>query len=51
MPVGYTTIPGTYEIGYVIKGNEAIVVAKNDIEVDCGNGYFKRYSIEVPILE
>lgn len=51
MPVQYTTVPGTYEIGYAIKGNEAILVAKNDIEVDCGGGYLKRYSVEVPLFE
>jgi hypothetical protein len=51
MPVQYTIVPGTYEIGYAIKGNEAILVARNDIEVDCGDGYLKRYSVEVPLLE
>jgi len=51
MPVQYTVVPGTYEIGYAIKENEAILVARNDIEVDCGGGYLKRYSIEVPIFE
>jgi hypothetical protein len=44
-------VPGTYEIGYAIKENEAILVARNDIEVDCGGGYLKRYSIEVPVSE
>lgn len=51
MPVQYKIIPGTYEIGYAIKENEAILVAKNGIEIDCGNGYLKRYSVEVPICE
>jgi hypothetical protein len=51
MPVQYTIVPGTYEFGYAIKGNEAILVARNDIEVDCGDGYLKRYSMEVPIFE
>jgi hypothetical protein len=51
MPVQYKIVPGTYEIGYAIKGNEAILVARNDIEIDCGGGYLKRYSVEVPLLE
>lgn len=51
MPVQYKIVPGTYEIGYAIRGNEAILVARNDIEVDCGGGYLKRYSVEVPLLE
>jgi hypothetical protein len=51
MPRQYSIVPGTYEIGYAIKGNEALLVARNDIEVDCGSGYLKRYSIEVPIFE
>ncbi len=51
MPVQYKIVPGTYEIGYAIKGNQATLVAKNDIEIDCGGGYLKRYSVEVPICE
>jgi hypothetical protein len=51
MPVSYSVVPGTYEIGYAIKGNEAILVARNDIEVDCGGGYLKRYAVEVPLLQ
>jgi hypothetical protein len=50
LPVQYKVVPGTYEIGYAIKGNEAVLVARNDIEVDCGQGYLKRYSLEVPII-
>jgi len=51
MPVQYTIVPGSYEIGYAIKGDDAVLVAKNDIEVDCGEGCLKRYSVEVPICE
>jgi len=51
MPVSYTVVPGTYEIGYALKGNEAILIARQDIEVDCGSGYQKRYAIEVPLLQ
>ncbi len=51
MPARFTIVPGTYEIGYTIKGNNAVLVAQNDIEVDYGGGYLKRYSVEVPLFE
>lgn len=51
MPTGFNVVPGTYEIGYAIKGNEAFLVARKDVEVDCGGGYLKRYTIEVPLFE
>lgn len=51
MPVNYTVVPGTYEIGYALKDNEAMLIARQDIQVDCGGGYQKLYSIEVPLLQ
>ena len=51
MPVAYKVLPETYEIGYSVRDNDGILVARNDVEVDCGSGYFKRYSIEVPLLQ
>lgn len=50
-PVQYNIVPGTYEIGYVVDGNVASLVARRDIEVDCGGGLRKRYSIQAPIAE
>ncbi len=34
----------------LMKGNEAILVARHAIEVDCG-GYLKRYWVEAPLFE
>jgi hypothetical protein len=51
IPVHFTVVPGSYEIGYAIRDNEAVLVARNDIEVDCGGGFSKRYAIEVPLYE
>jgi hypothetical protein len=51
MPRKWTPVPGTYEIGYTIKGNDAILVARQEFEVDFGGGYFKRYAVEVPLVE
>lgn len=51
MPVNFAVVPGTYEIGYTIRGNEAVLAARNDIEVNCGNGFLKRYRLEVPLYE
>ncbi len=50
MPLGFTTVPGSTEIGYDIRGNEAIVIAHKVVEVDFGNGYRKRYLVTVPLF-
>lgn len=51
VPLGYRDVPGSMEIGYDIKGNEAYLVAMKEVEVDFGLGYKKRYLVIVPILE
>jgi hypothetical protein len=45
-PVGVETVPGSTEIGYVIRGDLAQLVAQRAIEVDFGFGYRKRYLVE-----
>jgi hypothetical protein len=40
-PVEFATVPGSTEIGYDIRGNEAILVAQRVVEVHLGNGYRK----------
>jgi hypothetical protein len=47
---GFTTIPGTTEIGYTVKGDSAQLIATKSIEVDFGGGYRKLYRIEAPIF-
>jgi hypothetical protein len=49
MPVGYSLVPGTTEVGYAIDGDQAGLVATREIEVDFGQGLFKRYRIEAPL--
>ncbi len=43
MPIGFFTVPNSTEIGYDIRGGEAILIARRAVEVDFGNGYRKRY--------
>ena len=50
MPLSYREVPGSFEIGYHVDGDIASLVARNDIEVDCGGGYYKRYSIKAPLI-
>jgi hypothetical protein len=56
-PLQYTVVPGSTEIGYDIRGNEAILVARRAVEVELGNepdtnvSYKKRYWVMAPILE
>jgi hypothetical protein len=50
-PAQYTIVPGTTEIGYDVRGNQAIIVARRAIEVDFGQGYRKRYWLTAPIVE
>jgi hypothetical protein len=51
VPLGYSDVPGSLEIGYDIKGNEAYLVAMKEVEVDFGLGYKKRYLVVVPIIQ
>jgi hypothetical protein len=44
-PVSYATVPGSTEVGYEIRGSEAVVVARSLMEMDFGNGYRKQYWI------
>jgi hypothetical protein len=48
-PVDVETVPGSTEIGYVVRGNLAQLVARKAIEVDFGSGYKKRYWVEAVI--
>jgi hypothetical protein len=44
-------VPETTEVGYHIRGNEATLVARREVEVDFGGGIRKRYEVIAPILE
>ena len=48
-PVQYTTVPGTTEIGYEVRDDEATLSIRRGIEVDFGSGFHMRYWITVPI--
>lgn len=47
--LSYATVPGSTEIGYEIRGREAVVVARSLVEVDFGNGYRKQYWLTSPL--
>lgn len=49
MPRSFAVVPGSAEVGYAIKGNSAILVARQEVEVDCGGGFLKRFIVEEPI--
>jgi hypothetical protein len=49
MPEQYAAVPGSFEVGYVIRGNTATLVARQEIEADCGGGFLKRFVVETPI--
>jgi hypothetical protein len=51
VPVEFTTVPGSTEIGYDIRGDEAVLIARKAVEVDFGNGYRKRYWVTTPLFE
>jgi hypothetical protein len=50
MPLAFAPVPGSTEVGYVIRGNSAELVARQEVEVDCGSGFLKRFVVESPIL-
>ena len=49
MPERYAVVPGSFEVGFVIRGNSAVLVARQEIEADCGGGFLKRFVVEAPI--
>lgn len=51
MPLEFTTVPGSTEIGYDIRGNEAVLIARKAVEVEFGKGYRKRYWVTAPLFE
>ena len=50
MPRAYATVPGSFEVGYAIRENIAVLVARHEVEVDFGHGLFKRYVVEEPVV-
>jgi hypothetical protein len=46
----YEAVPDSQEVGYIIRGNEAYLVAHRSVEVEAG-GYRKKYRVQVPLLE
>lgn len=51
MPLAFSTVPDSTEIGYDIRGNDAVLIARKAVEVDFGNGYRKRYWVAAPLFE
>jgi len=49
MPRAFAPVPGSTEVGYAIHGNTAILVVRQEVEVDFGHGLRKRYIVEEPI--
>ena len=49
LPERYAVVPGSFEVGYVIRGNTAMLVARQEVEADCGGGFLKRFVVETPI--
>jgi hypothetical protein len=49
VPLGFSTLPNSTEIGYDIQGDEATLVARKAVEVDFGGGFRKRYWVTVPL--
>jgi hypothetical protein len=51
LPQRYAVVPGSFEIGYVIRGNNAVLVAREEMEADCGGGFIKRFVVEAPLVD
>jgi hypothetical protein len=49
MPLSFSTVPNSTEIGYEVTRGTAILVARRAVEVDFGRGYRKRYWVTVPL--
>ena len=51
MPRSFSEVPGSSEVGYALRGDEAVLVARREMEADHGHGIAKRHLIEVPLAE
>jgi hypothetical protein len=51
LPTGYAEVPGSAEVGYVVRGGEAVLVARREVQIDAGYGLSKRYKVEVPLAQ
>jgi hypothetical protein len=51
MPLSFTEVPGSTEVGYDIRGNSASLVARKAIEADFGGVLRKRYWVTAPLLQ
>ena len=49
LPERFAVVPGSFEVGYVIRGSSATLVAREEVEADCGGGFLKRFVVETPI--
>jgi hypothetical protein len=49
VPTSVREVPGSTEVGFAIRGAEAVLVARREVELDMGQGLAKRYALEVPI--
>lgn len=51
LPLEFTTVPDSTEIGYDIRGDNAVLIARKAVEVNFGSGYRKRYWVTVSLFE
>lgn len=49
VPRASSPVPGSFEVGYSIRGNTAVLVVRQEVEVDFGHGLLKRYVVEEPL--
>jgi len=49
LPMGFSIVPGTTEVGYDIQANQARLIVQRAIELDFGQGYRKRFWIRAPL--
>lgn len=49
-PLGYSTVPGTTEVGYDVRGSEAVIIARQAVELEFDGGYTKRYWVKTPLF-
>ncbi|GIF08426.1 DUF6345 domain-containing protein [Actinoplanes siamensis] len=50
VPAAVRAVPASTEVGYAVRGDDAVLVARREVEVDFGGGLAKRYVLEEPIV-
>lgn len=51
VPTSVRPVPGATEVGYAMRDGDAVLVARQEVEIGFGSGLAKRYVLEQPLTD